>query len=456
MEIMVLALLLLGIVGGLVVGQLLGQRNAQSKLENEWKTKEEQMVHRSAYEQLQKRYDELESRSVSKQLYQELQEKQDALHAQLQEKEGELSGEVKNRLNLQEKLDQQKSELEELQAKFQKEFENLSNKILDEKSQKFIKMNEEKVSQLLDPLRERIKSFEEKVDKSNKDQLQYGAALKEQLRHIAETSKKMSDDTLRLTRALKGDKKMQGDWGEMQLERLLQSVGLEEGTHYEAQTSFENEGGRRQRLDYLIHLPDDKHLVLDAKVSLVDYERALNDELSEADRELALKAHVRSIRNHIDELGSRNYQQLEGLHSPDYVLMFVPIEPALYLALREDAGLFERALDKNVVLVSTSTLLATLRTVSYIWKQEFQNRNVREIARESGALYDKFVGFMEDLISVGKKIDDAKKEYGGAMNKLFESSRKGDTIVGRIERIKKLGADANKQLPKNIIDRIDE
>jgi DNA recombination protein RmuC len=456
MDIASVLLIIIGIGTGIVIGIFYAKSQAAKHFQEKENELRNGLVSRSDLNQLQLRYKELDERSVDIKLYQNLESKLDELNQGLIEKEGQLRSSISIRENLEEKLKNQKEELESLQQRFQKEFENLSNRILEEKSEKFIKMNEEKVTQLLNPLKDRIKSFEEKVDQNNKETIAYGAALKEQLKHIAETSKQMSADTLRLTKALKGDKKLQGDWGEMQLEAILNAAGLQENVHYEAQKSFDSEEGNKQRLDYLIRLPDDKHLILDAKVSLVDYDTVLNEDLEESERQIALRKHLKAIEKHIDELGGRNYQKLEGIQTPDYVLMFFPIEPALYLALREEPRLFEKALDKNVVLVSTSTLLATLRTVSYIWKQENQNRNVREIARESGALYDKFVGFMEDLVAVGKKMDEAKKSYGLAMNKLVESSKRGGTVIGRIERLKELGAETSKKLPQSIIDRVDD
>lgn len=431
-------------------------RSRSGKSEGAGGSPSEDWVRRSERDALQERYDQLEQRSVDKELFQGLQKKLDERQDELIKKEGLLKTAQSEQARLQEKLAQQEKQLISLEERFQKEFENLSNRILDEKSEKFIKMNEEKVGQLLNPLRDRLKSFEAKVEQNNKEQVAYGAALKQQIEDIVKTSKQMSEDTLRLTHALKGDKKLQGDWGEMQLEAILNAAGLQEKIHYEAQSSHDNQDGRKQRLDYLIRLPDDKHLILDAKVSLVDYDRTLDEGRSEDERKSALKAHTKAIEKHIDDLGSRNYQKVDGIHTPDYVLMFVPIEPALHLALSEEPRLFERALNKNVVLVSTSTLLATLRTVSYIWKQENQSRNVREIARESGALYDKFVGFTQDLLQVGKKMDDAKNEYAAAMNKLIDSPKKGGTVIGRMERLRELGAEATKKIPQNLLDRASE
>lgn len=453
---MLIALTLIGLVTGFALGAFWKQLKTQTEKAAEREEWQRNYVGKEELLRAQQRIELLENQRIERHLYENLQNKHEALQQELRQIEGQWKEAESARLNLLEKLEHHKEEVSQLQLHFQKEFENLSQRILEAKSEKFLKMNEENVSKLLNPLRERIESFEQKVEKSNKDQIAYSAALKEQLSNISSASQKMSEDTLRLTRALKGDKKLQGDWGEMQLEAILKAAGLTAGIHFEAQPTYSTEDGSKQRLDYLIKLPDDKHLIIDAKVSLVDYDRHIDETLSEDEQKQALKNHVRSIEKHIETLGSKNYQQLEGVHSPDYVMMFVPIEPALYVALREEPRLFEKALAKNVVLVTTSTLLATLRTVSYIWKQEDQNRNVREIARESGALYDKFVGLMEDLLGLGKRLEDTRKEYSAAMNKLFESPRKGDTVVGRIERIKNLGADASKQLPQNLLDRIKE
>lgn len=453
---MLIALTLIGLVAGFALGAFWKQLKTQTEREAERQEWQRQHVSKDELDRAHQRIESLETQRIERSLYEALQSKYEGLQQEIRQLEGQWKEAESARLHLLEKLEHHKEEVSQLQIHFQKEFENLSQRILETKSEKFLKINEENVAKLLNPLRERIQLFEEKVEKSNKDQIAYSAALREQLSHISLASQKMSEDTLRLTRALKGDKKLQGDWGEMQLEAILKAAGLEEGIHYEAQPTYNTEEGSKQRLDYLIKLPDDKHLIIDAKVSLVDYDRHLDEAISEEEQRQALKSHIRSIEKHIDTLGSRNYQKLEGLHSPDYVMMFIPIEPALYVALREEPRLFEKALEKNVVLVTTSTLLATLRTVSYIWKQEFQNRNVKEIARESGALYDKFVGLMEDLLGVGKRLEDTRKEYSAAMNKLFESPRKGDTVVGRIERIKALGADATKQLPQNLLDRIKE
>ncbi len=356
---------------------------------------------------------------------------------------------------LEERLSEHKKEIEELQKKMHIEFQNLSNKIFEEKSTKFLELNEKRVNDILNPLKEKINQFEKKVDDTYKEETRERISLKKELEHIVKLNQQVSEDTIKLTKALKGDKKLQGDWGEVQLEMILAKTGLEKDIHYRKQESLLNEAGKIMRPDYIINLPEGKNLIIDSKVSLIAYEQYFNEENESLKPEL-IKRHVKNIAKHISDLSSKNYNQLYEINSPDYVLLFVPIEPALYVALKEDTTLFEKALDKNIVLVSTSTLLATLRTISFIWKQDNQKKNVFEIAKESGALYDKFVGFIEDLTNLGKKIDGVKSDYSAAINKLYESKQKGSTIIGRIERIKKLGASTSKSLPKNILDRIED
>jgi DNA recombination protein RmuC len=306
-------------------------------------------------------------------------------------------------------------------------------------------MNEQKVGEILKPLKERISAFEQKVEHSNQNTLKWNTELKEQIKSLAEANQKIANDANALALALKGDKKMQGNWGELQLEMILEKAGLQEGIHFRKEVSLKDEEGSRFRPDFIINLPDSKHLVIDSKVSLVAYEQYFNAE-NEDDQNTYLKAHIQALNNHISQLSHKNYQKLHGINSPDYIMLFVPIEPALYLALNKDAALYEKALNANIVLVSTGTLLATLRTISYIWKQENQKRNVLEIAKESGALYDKFVGFLNDMEGIGKKLNDAQNDYEEAMKKLSTSPKKGTTIIGRIENLKELGAEASKQI----------
>lgn len=354
--------------------------------------------------------------------------------------------------NLLEKLQSQKIEIEELQKRLTTEFENIANKILKERANEFTSINQKSIGELLNPLKEKISSFEKKVEDTYNNETREKATLRKELEQIIKTNQQMSDDAQRLTQALKGDSKTQGDWGEWQLELLLEKSGLQKDLHFTQQQSLKNDEGLNQRPDYIINLPDNKQYIIDSKVSLTAYERYFNEE-DENLKQRFLKEHTNSIIKHISDLSVKNYQNLYGINSPDFVFMFIALEPALTIALQNDPTLFEKALQKNIVLVSTTTLLASLRTVSFIWKQENQKNNVFEIAKESGALYDKFVGFIDDLIKVGQTIDTSKKIYADAMNKLTESTRKGDTVIGRFERIKELGAKATKSLPQSIIDK---
>ncbi len=354
-----------------------------------------------------------------------------------------------NYQNLQQKLAEQKAEVNELQEKFRIEFKNLANEILEEKSKKFTDQNKINIGQILDPLKEKIESFEKKVEQSSKESLTQNTALKTQLDHLKELNQQITKEAESLTRALKGESKTQGNWGEMQLENILEKVGLQKDVHYFKEKNFKSEDGNNQRLDYIIKLPDDKSLVLDSKVSLTAYSNYYDTE-DDASKAKYLKQHLDSIYGHIKLLGDKNYQNLYEIQQPDFVLMFVANEPALTLALKEDHDLYEKALDKNIVLVSTSTLLATLRTVSYIWKQDLQNKNAVEIARQAGALYDKFEGFTQDLLKVGGNLKQTKDNYDLAMNKLSEGT---GNLVRRTEVLRELGAKASKQIDQRLIDR---
>ncbi len=364
----------------------------------------------------------------------------------------ELTKREAERDRLQDRLNHLESGLEERERLMRLQFQDLSNRILDDKGKRMLASNEAKLNELLNPLKERIKEFEHKVDTAHKEDIKDRAELNTALKQMMQLNAQMNDEAIRLTKALKGDAQVQGSWGEMQLERILLAAGLEEGVHYVTQESQRNEQGDLQRLDYVIKLPDNKHLVLDAKVSLKAYESYVGQE-DQTLKDAAIKAHKRSLSDHIKVLSGKNYQSLYNINQPDYVILFVPIEPALTLGLKSDPDLFEKAMEKNIVLVSTSTLLATLRTIAYIWKQENQKQNAQEIAREGGKLYDKFVAFMDDLNTVGKKLDDAQEAYGQAYNKLTKSVKKGDTIIGRVQRLKDLGAKTNKQLGNESIEQ---
>jgi DNA recombination protein RmuC len=394
----------------------------------------------------------LDTDYIKKEYYQELKHKLDEKEDALIQLNRELSQAQQQKQTLEERLKEHKQEIEELQQHFRHEFRNLANEILEEKSKKFVEINQDRIGNILDPLKEKIKEFEKKVSETYEKESREKISLESEVKRLIELNKRVSEDASKLARALKGDSKIQGDWGEAQLEMILEKAGLQKNLHYQKQPSFKTNAGKLKRPDYIINLPEDKHLVLDSKVSLTAYENYYNAEEVDKQKEY-LKSHLASLNKHIQDLAAKNYQTLYEINPPDYVLMFVPLEGALNIALREDVDLFEKALDKNIVLVSTSTLLATLRTISFMWKQENQKKHVNEIARQSGALYDKFVGFLEDMNAVGDKLDEAKSKYAGAMNKLATSTRKGDTIIGRMEKIRKLGANTTKSIPGNLLDQ---
>jgi DNA recombination protein RmuC len=357
-----------------------------------------------------------------------------------------LSSELKG---LQVKLSENKLEVARLNEKFTKEFENLANKILDEKSLKFTAQNKENIKNILSPLQEKIKGFEDKVEKTHKESIDYHAALRQQITGLKELNQQMSKETLNLTKALKGDNKMQGNWGELVLERVLEKSGLEKDREYFVQQSFTNDEGRRVLPDVVIHLPNNKKMIVDSKVSLVAYEKYINEE-EEILKEGFLKEHVNSLKRHVTQLSEKKYEDIYKIESPDFVLLFIPIEPAFAVALNSDTYLYNKAFEKNIVIVTPSTLLATLRTIDTMWNNEKQQRNALEIARQAGALYDKFQGFLMDLIGIGKRIDESKKEYSNAMNKLVEG--KGN-LIRSAEKLKKMGAKAKKSLPENLVER---
>lgn len=356
--------------------------------------------------------------------------------------------------NLKEKLENQKNELENVHEKFTKEFENLANKILEEKSSKFTEQNKENLKTILNPLNEKIKLFEDKVDKTHKESIDYHAALRQQIIGLKELNEQMSKEAVNLTKALKGDSKTQGNWGELILERVLEKSGLEKDREFFLEKSFNTnlENKTRVRPDVIINLPDNKKMIIDSKVSLTDYERYVNAE-DEIEKESFLKDHINSINRHVNQLSEKKYEDIYEIESPDFVLLFIPIEPAFAIAINADNLLYNKAFEKNIVIVTPSTLLATLRTIDTMWQNEKQQRNAIEIARQAGALYDKFEGLVTDLTKVGKKMDEAKNEYKGAMNKLVEGR---GNLVKSVEKIKKLGAKAKKSLPQKIIERANE
>ena len=439
---------LLSFIIALAIGIFIGKLLFSARFLSEKTSLEEKLIAiTSQMNQLREQFSN-EKMQFEKQLMISNQEKEtirnekDSLAIQLSKKEVDFE-------NLWERNKEQKDEVEKLQEKFTKEFENLANKILEEKSAKFTEQNSENMKNILLPLQDKIHGFEQKVEQTHKESIDYHAALRQQIVGLQEMNLQMSKETLNLTKALKGDSKMQGNWGELVLERVLEKSGLEKGREYEVQQSFTSEDGNRVFPDVVINLPDGKKMIVDSKVSLTAYEKYINEE-DDALKIIYLKEHVNSIRRHVEQLGNKSYQDLYQIESPDFVLLFIPIEPAFAIALNEDTTMYNKAFEKNIVIVTPATLLATLRTIDSMWTNQKQQENAFEIARQAGALYDKFEGFVADLIRIGKKIDETKTEYSGAMNKLVDGS--GNLIV-RVEKLKKMGAKAKKALPESILAR---
>ncbi|MBX2903794.1 MAG: DNA recombination protein RmuC [Chitinophagales bacterium] len=354
--------------------------------------------------------------------------------------------------NVNEKLTQQKEEVEQLQEKFKTEFKNIANELLEDKSRKFTLQNQEKLGEILHPLNEKIKAFEQKVEQTHRESLEKNAGLIQQILQLKELNLQMSKEAINLTNALKGDNKTQGNWGEVILERVLERSGLQRDREYTIQESLVTDDGKRLQPDVVIHLPENRNIIIDSKVSLIDYERFVASE-NEDEKMLFLKKHIQSLRNHMKGLSEKNYPQLYGNSSPDFVLMFIPIEPAFSLAVQHDQELFLDSFDKKIVLVSASTLLAVLRTIASIWRQENIAKNHLEIAKQAGDLYDKFVAFTEDLIKVGTQLNNTKGTYDDAMKKLYSGT---GNLVKRAEKIKALGAKTTKTLSPSLLERAND
>ncbi|QED39074.1 DNA recombination protein RmuC [Antarcticibacterium arcticum] len=380
-----------------------------------------------------------------------LEKVENELHSLRKEKEF-LSNELTRRNaefeNLQQRNLEQKSEVAQLQEKFTKEFENLANRILDQKSEKFTLLNKENIQNILTPLNDKIKSFEEKVDRNSNDFIERHAQLGKQLQYLNEQNVKISEEATNLTKALKGDSQMQGNWGEMILESVLERSGLQKDSEYFVQQNFHTSEGRNIRPDVVIHLPGNKKMIVDSKVSLVAYERCIN-EPEDAERKVHLKDHLTSVRKRVDELGVKNYHTLYDIESPDFVLLFIPIEAAFAMASNQYPKLYQDAFDKNIIIVTPTTLLAVLKTVDSMWQNEKQKQNAIDIATQAGALYDSFANLTEDLLKVGRQIGTVQGSYETAMKKL---TGKGN-LINRVEKLKKLGAKASKQLDHKLISR---
>lgn len=426
---------------GSVLGFVAGMAWSRSRSKEQWLSKEvveRDYILRAVHESLQQQAD------VAQENWQEATKSERMLSVQLAESKAHL-------MHLEDKLNNQHLEVKRLQDESRLVFENLANRLLEEKSERFAVHNQQQLQGILTPLREKIQNFEDQIERRFVEETRDRTSLKKEIEQLRELNQQLSADANQLASALKGDNKTQGDWGEIQLELLLERAGLQRDLHFSIQNSFRDGDGKQKRPDFIIHLPEDKHLIIDCKVSLTAYDRYCQSE-NAIDQERQLRAHADSLRRHIQDLGSKNYQQLHQIHSPDYLLLFIPIEPAYHLAVRHDQRLFNDALEQNIVIVTASTLLATMRTVAFIWKQEKQKRSVQEIARQSGLLYDKFVTFVEDLRLIGQRLDQAQQSYQEATRKLSDGKRYGDTLIGRAEKLRELGAETTKKLPAELTD----
>ena len=358
--------------------------------------------------------------------------------------EAELDSERKQGLGRIESLNEAKEALTS-------QFKNLANEILEDKSKRFTEQNAASLDALLKPLQTKLTEFKEQVNKSYGNEARERFALKSEIERLANLNLRMSDETRSLTQALKGDSKVQGNWGELVLESILESSGLRKGEEYVVQDSHTQMDGSRLQPDVVIKLPEGRSLVVDSKVSITAYARhAETADADTAERELV--AHIQSLRQHIQGLSGKNYSSLYGVGSVDFVLMFVPIEPAFLLALKTAPNLYQEALAKNIVLVCPSTLMATLRTVAHLWRQDHQNRNALEIAKQCGSLYDKFVGFVEDLEKLGQRLDQAQTSYHDAFNKL--KTGKGN-LIRSAEKVRELGVKPSKAIAAPLLDSAD-
>lgn len=417
----------------LLIGFFIGKKYVSIQSDNH--SKDAEADRQRLDNQLQKNQTDIES----------LRKEKETLLVDLTQKNSEL-----NFLN--QKLTEQKEEVSKLQEKFTKEFENLANRILDEKSEKFTLQNKENLVNILHPLQEKIKTFEKRVEDTHKESIDYHAALRQQIVGLKDLNEQITKETLNLTKALKGDSKMQGNWGELILERVLEKSGLQKDREYFVQQSFVTDEGNRVLPDVVINLPDGKKMIVDSKVALTAYERYMNEEDENA-KSQHLKEHIVSINRHVEQLSSKNYQDLYQMESPDFVLLFIPIESAFAIALNKDSSLYSKAFEKRIVIVTPTTLLVSLKTIDSMWTNQKQQENAYEIAKQAGALYDKFEGFISDLLKVGKKMEEAKTEYGNAMNKLVDGN---GNLISKVEKLKKMGAKASKSLPENILQRAEK
>ncbi len=441
MSLLALVLFFIGLYLGRNLGKL-KQNAVQEQLKQQVNSAQLQLS--TTQQQLQKQESDFRNQLIElKDERNALRTEKDILHTQLTRVQTEYR-------NLQEKLNLQKTETQALQEKFEKEFENLANKILEQKSEKFTKLNQENISRILLPLQDKIKGFEIQVEKNKIAFIERHAELGQQLEQLSKHNQKISEEAINLTRALKGNTKMQGNWGEMILERVLEQSGLEKGREYFTQKSFTTENNKRLQPDVIIALPGDKRMIVDSKVSLIGYERYINASTEEAQKASA-QQHLLSIKTHIEQLSRKNYQELYTMASPDFVLLFIPIESAFALATQLYPNLYNEAFTKNIIIVTPTTLLAVLKTIDSMWQNEKQKQNAIEIATQAGKLYDNFVNLISELDRLGKQLGTVQTTYDKTMRKL---TGRGN-LVTRVEQLKTLGAKAQKQIDSKYINSTD-
>jgi len=352
--------------------------------------------------------------------------------------------------NLEEKLNSQKDELTELNKKFTVEFENIANRLFEKSSTKINQQSSEQLNQILKPFKERLSDLKSQINNTYEKDNEQRILLREQVKHLFDLNRQISTDAQNLTNALKSNSKVQGDWGEEILENILQQSGLHKNREYDVQSSFTNEEGKILRPDMIVHYPDNRDIVIDAKVSLTDYERYMSAE-NKVDQEIALKNHIHSIKQHIKELSEKNYQDLYQIETLDFVMMFVPIEGAYYLAIENEPTLWQYAYEKKIVLINPTNLITALKMISNLWQQDYQNKNVMEIARQSGGLYDSFVLLLDDLSKIEKKMNETQELFANTQKRI--ATGKGN-LIGRVDKIKKLGAKTKKSLPDKYTDAL--
>ncbi|WP_321150212.1 DNA recombination protein RmuC [Aeromonas jandaei] len=417
-------------------GWLIGRRSSTAQAQ-------ELLLAQERYQALQERFDELQDeRQQGQQKLDQQQTLLIKLTARLKDAEATLRSE---RLAAAEKLQLQ----QEAEQRLSQQFENLANRIFEQNSGNFRELNQNSLDLLLTPLKEQLEGFRRQVGETHAQETAQRHSLKFELERLAELNARMTEEAAALTRALKGDSKQQGNWGEVVLVRILSECGLREGHEYHTQVNIEVEKGKRYQPDVIVHLPQEKDIIIDAKVSLTAYERWYNAE-DELEKAVALKEHVASVRNHIRELGRKDYQQLPGVRTLDYVLMFVAVEPAFLTAMEADPSLVRYGLDNNILLVSPTNLMVALRTIENLWRYERQNQNARQIAERAGRLYEKLRLFVEEMQQMGGSLHKAQESYDKAMGRLVNGR---GNLIAQVERFRELGVEVTKSLPEPLVER---